>query len=358
VAVSESSRRVVVWGLGGTIAMAGTEAGGVPDLSPQQLLAAVPGLAGTGIAVQATDLRRLPGAWLRFEDLYELAAAIEGLPDADGVVVTQGTDTIEESAYLLDLLHRRPAPVVVTGAMRNPRLAGPDGPANLLAAVQVAASDQARDQGALVVFNDEIHAARRVRKTHATNVATFQSPNGGPLGYVVEGEPWFVNRLPHRTAVPVGAPDPLPRVGLVTIALGDDGAVFDVLADRVDGLVVAAFGAGHVPEWLVARLAELAARLPVVLGSRTGAGPVLRAIYDFAGSERDLQDRGLIGAGLLDPPKARILLHALLAARADRAAIGDAFAVAGGYASAERWPWPASASRSPAERGAGAHGLG
>jgi L-asparaginase len=329
-----------VVGLGGTIAMAGSEAGGVPDLAPQQLLAAVPALAGTGITVEATDFRRLPGAWLRFEDLYELAAVIERLPESDGVVVTQGTDTIEESAYLLDLLHGRPAPVVVTGAMRNPRLTGPDGPANLLAAVQVAASDQARHQGVLVVFNDEIHAARRVRKTHATNVATFQSPNGGPLGYVVEGEPWFVNRLPHRTVVPARAPDRPPRVGLVTLALGDDGGLLDAVAERVDALVVAAFGAGHAPDWLVSRLAGLAARMPVVLGSRTGAGPVLAATYDFAGSEQDLQERGLIGAGLLDPPKARVLLYALLAAGADRETITAAVAVAGGYAPGEQWPWP------------------
>jgi L-asparaginase len=336
-----SERRVVVLGLGGTIAMAGTEPGGVPDRSPEQLLAAVPGLAESGIAVQATDFRRLPGAWLRFEDLYEVLAAIEGQPsDVDGVVVTQGTDTIEESAYLLDLLYQRPAPVVVTGAMRNPRLAGADGPANLLAAVQVAASQVARDQGVLVVFNDEIHAARRVRKAHATNVATFQSPGGGPLGYVVEGQPWFVSRLTTRTAVPMPVPSHSPRVGLVTITLGDDGGALDAYADRLDGLVVAAFGAGHVPEWLVAPLAELADRLPVVLASRTGAGPVLSATYDFAGSERDLHDRGLVGAGLLDAPKARILLHTLLAAGADRAAVEAAFAVAGGYAPADRWPWP------------------
>jgi L-asparaginase len=163
---------VAVVGLGGTIAIAGTGPDGVPDRSPQQLLAAVPGLAEAGIPVVAEDARRLPGAWLGFADLYALAEALRGrLAGLAGVVVTQGTDTIEESAYLLDLLHQRPAPVVVTGAMRNPALAGADGPANLLAAIQVAASPAAREQGVLVVFNDEIHAAARVRKTHATSVS-------------------------------------------------------------------------------------------------------------------------------------------------------------------------------------------
>jgi L-asparaginase len=327
--------------LGGTIAIAGTGAGGVPDRSPAQLLAAIPGLADTGISVETEDLRRVPGAWLDFDDLYELADALRGrLAGADGVVVTQGTDTIEESAYLLDLLHQRPAPVVVTGAMRRPSLAGPDGPANLLAAIQVAASPAAREQGVLVVFNDEIHAAARVRKTHATSVATFGSPSGGPLGYVVEGEPRFVNRATGRSVVPVPLPLPAPawrpRVGLVTITLGDDGGWLAAAAERVDALVVAAFGAGHVPESLVARLAELAAAVPVVLASRTGAGPVLSATYDFAGSERDLRERGLIGAGFLHPVKARILLHTLLTAGADRDTIAATFAAAGDYSGSMR----------------------
>jgi L-asparaginase len=330
-----AGRRVVVLGLGGTIAMAGGGPGGVvPELSPRQLLAAVPGLAEAGIEVAADEIRRVPGASVGFADLYPLADTIRQrlAAGADGVVVTQGTDTIEESAYLLDLLHRDPAPVVVTGAMRNPTLAGADGPANLLAAVQVAASEQARDLGVLVVFQDEIHAAGRVRKTHATSVATFRSPPGGPLGYVVEGRPWLVSRPAGRLTVPSPpAAGPVPRVGLVTVTLGDEGTLVEALADRVDGLVVAAFGAGHVPAGMVDPLARLAARMPVVLASRTGAGPVLARTYGFPGSESDLLGRGLIRAGLLDPLKARILLHALLAAAVDRAGMAAAFASAGGY---------------------------
>src|SRR5262249_10319783 len=237
-------RRVLVISLGGTIAMTAADQGGVtPALSAEQLLAAVPGLGDLDTTVDALDFRRLPGASLSFEDLTELAEVVRDrfASGDDGIVVVQGTDTIEETAYLLDLYHAGPQPLVVTGAMRNPIQAGPDGPANLLAAVQTAASDQARGLGALVVLADEIHAARRVRKPHSTAGATFQSPTGGPLGYLVEGQPRVLSRLTHRTVLPAPVADHRPRIALVTVALGDDGVLLDGLAERVDGVVVAAF---------------------------------------------------------------------------------------------------------------------
>ncbi|MCY1137662.1 asparaginase [Actinoplanes sp. Pm04-4] len=317
-----SSSRVLVVGLGGTIAMTTAATGGVtPGLSVRQLLDAVPGLAATGIEVEALSLRNRPGASLGFDDLAELMDVIEATT-ASGIVVVQGTDTIEETAYAVDLLHRA-HPVVVTGAMRNATQAGADGPANLLAAVTVAASPGARDLGCLVVFADEIHAARRVRKAHSTSPAAFVSPNGGPLGYVVEGQAHVLNRLTRRPALP--RPTGTPSVVVHPATLGDDGTMLEVLTKRVDGLVIAGFGAGHVPEKWVPALTEAAARIPVVLASRTGAGPVLRETYGFAGSERDLLERGLISAGFLDPYKARILLHLCLAAGFDRAQIEAAF---------------------------------
>ena len=337
------SPRVTVFALGGTIAMAPAGPGGVvPALSAEQLVDSVPGLADLDVEIDAVNFRQLPGASLTFDGLDELAGAIRDrfAAGADGIVVTQGTDTIEETAYALDLAHAGPQPVVVTGAMRNPTLAGSDGPANLLAAVQVAASPAGRNLGCLVVLADEIHAARRVRKTHATSGATFQSPNGGSLGYVVEGRPRVLNALAHRTPVPPRRDTRRPTVALVTVVLGDDGLLLDGLADRADAAVIAGFGVGHVPQHLVAPLEDLAARIPVVLASRTGAGSVLTHTYGFPGSERDLHDRGLVSAGFLDPYKARVLLHAALAAGADRAVIAAAFGVAGGYADPAGWPWP------------------
>jgi L-asparaginase len=332
--------RVGVFALGGTIAMTPTTSGGaVPNLTANQLVAAVPDLAESPVAIEVDDFRRLPGGSLGFDDLDALMDTLGKRlgHDLDAAVVTQGTDTIEETAYYLDLHHPGPQPIVVTGAMRNPSMAGADGPANLLAAIHAAANPATRGLGCLVVFADEIHAARRVRKTHSTSTGTFVSPNGGPLGYLVEGQPRILNRLPGRTIVPSGTGH--PRIALLTATLADDGLLLSGLAERVDGLVVAGFGAGHVPQSWAEPLGELAATMPVVLTSRTGAGPVLTNTYGFVGSERDLHRRGLIGAGFLDPYKARILLHGLLAAGADRQTITAAFAVAGGYADPRTWPW-------------------
>jgi L-asparaginase len=245
----------------------------------------------------------------------------------------------------VDLLHRGPQPIVITGAMRNPTLAGADGPANLLAAVRVASSPAARDRGCLVVLSDEIHAASRVRKTHTSSVSAFASPLGGPLGYLAEGRVHFVQRPEARFTMPSLPVSPaVPRVGLYPATLGDDGALLEGLAAAVDGLVIAGFGVGHVPETWPPLLAAIAGRIPVVLASRVGAGFVATGTYGFPGSERDLGERGLIPAGALDPYKARLLLQLALLHGAVRAQIEAAFGAAGGLGEASAWPWSARRS--------------
>jgi L-asparaginase len=316
------SGTVAVLSLGGTIAMTPGTGGVVPTLGAADLVAAVPGLEDFDVREQ--DVRRLPGASLTFADVVEALAAARAQAPA-GVVITQGTDTIEETAWLLDLLHAGPQPLVVTGAMRHPSQAGADGPANLLAAVQVATAPAARDLGCLVVLANEIHAARWVRKTHATSVAAFTSPGRGPIGHVAEGVATIWGRPRRLPALP--APGRAVRVPLVTMTLDDDGSLLESL--DADGLVLAGFGVGHVPARLVGVVEDLAQRMPVVLTSRAGAGPVGTATYAFEGSEADLLARNLIRGGYLDPLKARVLLRLLVASGAGRDRIVEAFAAAG-----------------------------
>jgi L-asparaginase len=321
--------RVVVIGLGGTIAMTQTRGGGVtPTLSVRDLVDAVPGLADAGIDVDVLALRNRPGASLTSEDILELAETLTELfaDGAAGAVITQGTDTIEETAYLIDLIHTGAQPIVVTGAMRNPTLAGADGPANLLAAVTVAASPHARELGCVVVLADEIHAAARVCKRHSMSTAAFVSPTGGPLGYLAEGQPRILNRPSRRATLDLQLlRRPLPRVGIHIAAFGDDGALLPILAGGLDGLVIAGFGVGHVPDTWVTHLEDAASRIPVILASRTGAGFIATSTYGFPGSERDLLSRGLVPAGILDPYKARLLLQLTLASTSSHADAVAAF---------------------------------
>ncbi|MEU0646035.1 asparaginase [Streptomyces umbrinus] len=322
--MADNVRHIAVISLGGTIAMTTqTDGGATPTLSADDLIAAVPGLADTGIHVEVHDFRRLPGASLAFSDLLELAAKVETLA-VDGVVVTQGTDTIEETAYLLDLVTTGDAPIVVTGAMRNASMAGADGPANVLAAIRVAASTEVRGTGCVVVFAEEIHAARWVRKTHATSPTAFTS-YPGPIGYVAEDRVRITARPSAATAIDPRSAAVPTRTAIYTVGLGDDGTLLHALGDHADGLVVAAFGAGHVPMACVDALSDLAKRMPVVLATRTGSGPVLSKTYGFPGSESDLLGRGLISGSTLDPIKARILLQLLLMAAADQDQIAQAF---------------------------------
>ncbi|MGW2933594.1 asparaginase [Streptomyces sp. NPDC001156] len=323
---------VALFTLGGTISMAGHTPGVegvVSRLNGADLTAAVPGLARLGMPLDIHDIEAVPSANLTFAHILDLvdSASQAVKAGACGVVVTQGTDTLEETAFLADLVWPHAEPFVLTGAMRNPTLAGPDGPANLLAAARTAVSPAARGLGALVVFNDEIHAARWVRKTHSTSTATFASPNTGPIGHVIEGHTRILT-APVRLRAPYPRPDALDntRVALHTVTLDDDTDTLAAVAAASHGLVIGGFGVGHVPSKLADLLGTLAERMPVVLTSRTGGGSVLRHTYGAIGSEADLQRRGLINGGLLDPYKARILLRLLLAGGADREAVTAAFA--------------------------------
>ena len=307
--------RVAVASLGGTITMTSASAGGAvaPTLQAAELVRAVPGLDEIA-DLTADTLRTEPGAWLTPPDVVAVGEWARD-QTADGIVVVQGTDTIEETAYLLGLHWDRPEPVVVSGAMRAPVAAGADGPANLLAAVVVAGSAASRDRGALVVLNDDVHAAARVRKADTVAPHAFSSAPFGPVGRVHERRVTFADRPARWPALPTPVAGRAPRVALLETFLGDRGELLGLVADAgYDGVVLAGFGAGHVSAAMAETVGQVAARCPVVLTSRTGGGPVLSGTYGFVGSEQDLLARGVIPAGWLDARKARLLLWALLAA--------------------------------------------
>lgn len=319
---------VEVVALGGTIAMTGNASSGVtPTLTADALVAAVPEIASVA-RVRATTFRQVPGAHLDLADLVVLAAEIEALLDggADGIVVTQGTDTIEETAFGLDLLTSDAAPVVVTGAMRNPHQPGSDGPANLLNAARIAASPAAREAGVLVAMDDTIHTPRFVRKVHASRPSAFRSETAGPIGWVSEDRVRVPLRPRHRVHLVVPPGTDVPAVPLVRAVLGGRlGLDLVTGSPDVGGVVVEGFGAGHLRPDEVDTVTALADRIPVVLASRTGAGEGYRGTYGFPGSERDLLARGVLSGGALDGPRARLLLALGLAASLDRSAIAAAF---------------------------------
>jgi L-asparaginase len=312
--------------LGGTITMVQNTSGGIaPKLGASELIASVPALAGVA-EIEAHSPFRLPSPSLTLENLVEVARLITAgfAAGHDGAVVIQGTDTIEESAFLLDLLVDPEKPVVVTGAMRGADAPGADGPANLLAAARVAASPEARGLGTLAVLNDEIHAARFVQKSHTALTSAFQSPLAGPLGVVAEERVRFFTRVLPTPRLTI-AEDLLPPVALIKCAMGDDGRLLSAIPDLgYAGLVLEGMGAGHVLASVALLIGEVARKIPVVLASRLTAGPVFTRTYGYDGAEIDLIKRGLVPAGALSGLKARVLLSLVL--RQGGGSVAEAFA--------------------------------
>lgn len=302
---------VKVLAAGGTIAMSG--AGGAKlALDAADLVAAVPGLAGeTGL--EAETVVNLPSAHLALSDQLRICrAARDAAREGTGVVVTHGTDTLEETAILCDLMHDSQAPIVFTGAIRAASAPGADGPANLMDAVSVARSEEAAGMGVLVVFGGEIHHARCARKTDTTSLTAFSSPQTGPLGRVTEGHASFWSRVPRNE--PLDPPALDRRVLIVPTTAGDDGSLARAaLATEPDGLVVGTLGAGHLHPDLLKLWSEASERIPVVAYCRPERGVVLTETYGFAGSEKELRKSRIIPAAFLSPQASRMKLLACVA---------------------------------------------
>jgi L-asparaginase len=296
----------------------------VPALDARALVAAVPALAAVA-GLRARSILDRPGAHMTAVDaLAVVRAALEEAAAGRGVVITHGTDTLEETAVLCDVLHGREEPIVLTGAIRPAGAPGADGPANLADAVATAGSARAAGLGVLVAFAGELHAARAVRKVSSTSPAAFASPSTGPVGSVAEGRVRVLARprrpAPFRVPAHLGA-----RVPIVPTYLGDDGAgLRAAVRDGADGLVLVALGAGHVPPPVLAALREAAAAVPVAVTVRPERGALLHETYGFEGAEGDVRASGALPAAGLAAPAARMVLLAGLGAGAGREALAAA----------------------------------
>lgn len=311
-----TKNQITLFLLGGTISMQkGEQDGVVPTVTADELCAAVPGLEQFADITARTD-RMVASGNLGFADAFFLKNEIENLAGkADGVVIIQGTDTLEEMAFVLDHILDVDIPVVLTGAMRSPDTPSADGPGNIRSSVQCAATEELARAGAVVVMNNDIHAARHVRKCHTGDVAAFRSVNGSPLGRVVEGVTEIVSIPKRNTVFKIPANSPVPKVALIKAAFDEGDDLLKLIADSdYQGLVIEAFGAGHVPESWLDQLDELVGKMPVVLASRTGEGRVFEKTYGYKGAEIDLISRGLIPAGYYDGVKARLYLQLMMMA--------------------------------------------
>jgi len=302
-------KRILVLHTGGTIAMKeDTLTGGVsPDVSNPLMDAPIH--IDDDVELIVEDIFNIPSPHMTPKEMLQLKEPIQlaHLSGVDGVVITHGTDTLEETAFFLDTTIGGQLPIVVTGAMRSSNEIGSDGLYNFESAIRVAKSPDALGKGVLVVMNDEIHSARYVTKTHTTNIATFRTPTLGPIGLVTKHRILFMQELLNNRHLDVDRVDGL--FPIVKAYAGMTGELFDALADSlIDGLVIEALGAGNLPPQTIEPLKKLIARnIPVVLVSRCFNG-VAEPVYDYLGGGIELQALGVIFCNSINSQKARIKL--------------------------------------------------
>ncbi|WP_405383791.1 type II asparaginase [Phascolarctobacterium sp.] len=328
---AKSLKHIVILATGGTIAgkagsalqMTGYQAGA---FSVQDLLDSVPGLDAHA-KISGEQLCNIGSQDMQDAIILQMAQRCNELlaqNDVDGIVITHGTDTMEESAYFLNLTVKSSKPVVMVGAMRPATAMSADGPLNLLNAVKVAAEDASVGKGVLLVMNDCIYGGRDVTKTNTTNVATFHATNGGALGYITGGKVqyYYAPLRLHTVATEfdVAGVTQLPRVDILYSHANDDGILAEAaVAAGAQGIVYAGSGMGSLHAGCEAALAAAIAKgVAVVRSSRTGSGVVVE-------SKKAWTEMGILDGDNLNPQKARILLQLALCVTKDRDAIREIF---------------------------------
>ncbi len=303
-------KKILIVHTGGTIAMTVDSNNVATPSNNTLLLDSIKKIISKDIELSYEVLCNLPSPEITPQIMLQLAQRIKKAEDEgiDGVVVTHGTDTLEETAYFLDLVLPNKIPVVVTGAMRAANAISSDGLHNIQSAIWTAVSPDAYNKGVMVVLNDEIHAARTVTKTHTTNVDTFQSPLTGPMGIIANQKAVFIQELiNHIPACPID--HIVNNVYLLTSYSGMTSNLFNALDnDETNGLVVEGLGAGNLPVSTLPGITNLLKRhIPIILVSRSINGFV-QAIYGCKSDGAGLQKDGVVICEGLNGPKTRIKL--------------------------------------------------
>lgn len=299
-------KKILVLHTGGTISMQADASGAVVTSSDNPMNHVSNPLEG--IQVQSLDFFNLPSPHIKPKHMLALYQKIkEEAANYDGVVITHGTDTLEETAYFLDTMEVPHMPIVLTGAMRSSNELGSDGVYNYLSALRVASDDRAADKGVLVVMNDEIHAAKYVTKTHTTNVSTFQTPTHGPLGLIMKQEILYFKTAEPRVRFDLNHIQGL--VPIISAYAGMTDELIDMLdLEQLDGLIIQAFGAGNIPKETAQKLESLLQKgIPVALVSRCFNG-IAEPVYAYQGGGVQLQKSGVFFVKELNAQKARLKL--------------------------------------------------
>lgn len=305
-------KHIAVINTGGTIAMSEDHTTGKVSPSSDNPLTAKSNLFSDLADLEVIDLFLKPSPHIRIDDMQTLSQFIHSISNrVDGVVVTHGTDTLEETAYYLELTLDLSIPIVVTGAMRSINEIGSDGLSNLRSAILVACDHESHDKGVKVVMNEEIHTATYVTKTHTTNLATFQTPTFGPNGIVSKNDVIYFQQLVRYEHYHVSSIT--KKVALIKAYAGMEADhILGVMNQGYDGLVIEGLGAGNLPPESVSAIDTLINEgKPVVMVSRAFNG-ITEDVYDYAGGGKQLHQKGVIFTLGLSGVKARIKLLVLL----------------------------------------------
>ncbi|SFC54497.1 L-asparaginase [Alkalibacterium subtropicum] len=307
-------KRILLLHTGGTISMSTDQRTGAVKPSDEHPLHKYSHLFEENIEILEEDLFQLPSPHVTLQHMLDIQKRLaEAIAEdrIDGAVITHGTDTLEETAYFLDLTLDAPFPIVLTGAMRPTDEIGSDGVSNLQNAIWTALSPDSNDKGVLVVMNEEIHTARYVTKTHTTNVATFRTPTFGPIGIVSKHEVRFFQKLVFDEKYPIQ--NITKKVYLLKAYADMDSTLLDALAStQIDGLVIEALGAGNMPPKTLPGIKRLLNQdVDIVVTSRAFNG-IAQDIYAYKGGGKHLKELGAIFAPGLTGIKARIKLQVIL----------------------------------------------